>query len=185
MDVKTEALSIKEYGIQECDLRKYIEIMCWIENISKDKIFDPKYSFSTEIELANIIECMISKLTEKKQKVIKMWFGIEQDKRLTNLEIANKLNISVSRVSAIKEEIYKTFKKPSFYNMLVKEPILTESIEIFDFTIYTRNALKRNGIKKAVQLIDIINNEPEKLMRLKGIGKSSAQEILSKVNLIL
>lgn len=184
MDINTVNSPIKEYGIQEKDLQKYIEIFCWIENTSKDKVFDIKYSFSTEKELANIVECMIRKLSEKKQKVIKMWFGIEQNKKLTNLEIANILNISSSRVSAIKDEIHKEFMKPSFYNMLVKEPILTEGIEIFDFTTYTRNALRRNGIRKATQLIDIVKNEPEKLMRLKGIGVSSAQEILSKLKKI-
>ncbi len=101
------------YWGRECSLddstRPSYENLTLIDKISSDEFAAPYSSLINE-SLRDDIRMTLETLTECEAKVIKLYYGIEEDRPLTLLEIGDIMNLSRERIRQIKNKALRKLR---------------------------------------------------------------------------
>ena len=94
-----------------------------------------------------------------------------EERRPTDIYEA-ELMISVAK------KMMKTLKFPIY----VSDKLYNTDLDVLDLTTRGMNGLKRNKIGTVGELVDFVDS-PDKLMKIRGMGKKTADEILHRLYL--
>jgi len=171
----------------EKEYPKYISLLCKIEGVdienqeqAHEKIME-LYNFSSDLDMYQKMECILSKFNPKQQLAIKMHYGLGYEHTYTLDEIGRKLNLSKERIRSLCNEVINQIKQPSYYQELTLKEIKPEKLEDLEFSLRTYNAIRRCGIQTISELMDVVNNNPERLRKTRTLGVKCMEEILEKV----
>ena len=121
----------------------------------------------------------ISTLQKREQNVIRQYF----EEYMTHKEIGEKAGVSTSRIGHLKMKALRRLRQSARsdlirYGLHGRNPKTNESVAAQAVSPLLQSILTNAGLQTMEQVESLIREEPEKLLRLKGLGEKTRAELL-------